>query len=212
VRLSAIACLRHDRRTTAQLTLFPGTRERTAGATDCVWPLSRIAAFVGVSGVYTPDDPELLLHFERQGLSRAVVHAIMEAGLTGARAHEALPRASPASLALGPLAAAVPSLPPVMLCHGTADKSAPATQSAAFGAALRASGASHVMERYYQGKSHTDPFLEDPIAGGSDALLEDILTMAFHGQAGAGAPHAWPVFPRMLPDAIIQMARRCIPF
>jgi prenylcysteine alpha-carboxyl methylesterase len=177
-----------------------------------VWPLSRIAAFVGVSGVYTPDDPELLLHFERQGLSRAVVHAIMEAGLTGARAHEALPRASPASLALGPLAAAVPSLPPVMLCHGTADKSAPATQSAAFGAALRASGASHVMERYYQGKSHTDPFLEDPIAGGSDALLEDILTMAFHGQAGAGAPHAWPVFPRMLPDAIIQMARRCIPF
>ena len=163
--------------------------------------MSRIAAFVGVSGVYTPDDPQLLLHFERQGLSRAVVHA-----------HEALPRASPASLALGPLAAAVPSLPPVMLCHGTADKSAPATQSSAFGAALRASGASHVMERYYQGKSHTDPFLEDPIAGGSDALLEDILTMAFHGQAGTGAPHAWPVFPRMLPDAIIQMARRCIPF
>jgi len=99
-----------------------------------------------------------------------------------------------------------------MLCHGTADKSAPASQSAAFATALRAAGAAHVTERYYEGKSHTDPFLEDPIAGGSDALLEDILSMAFHGSADSGGVHAWPVFPRMLPDSIIRLARRCIPF
>lgn len=189
-------------------------RERTQSGVDhALWPLSRIAGFVGVSGVYTPDDPQLLLHFERQGLSRAVVHAIMEAGLTGARAQEALPLASPASLALGPCAAAVPRLPPVLLCHGTADRSSPAAQSSAFAAALRASGAGTVAERYYQGKSHTDPFLEDPIAGGSDPLLEDVLAMAFYGTPDAAPQHAtWPVFPRMLPDAIIQMARRCIPF
>lgn len=176
------------------------------------WPVSGLAGFVGVSGVYTPDDDALLDHFQAKGLYKEVVWSIMEAGMSGARAAEALPRASPVTLlradAATSCALAAPSLPRVTLCHGTADASAPASQSAAFAAALRAAGASSVHERYYPGKSHTDPFLEDPIEGGSDALLEDILGLA-HGEA---APRIWPRFPRMLPAPLVQLARRCIPF
>jgi prenylcysteine alpha-carboxyl methylesterase len=187
---------------------------------------------VGVSGVYSPDDPLLLEHFESKGLYKEVMWSIMEAGLSGARAATALPRASPVALLLGGVPpppygdadaapdgarvgasfadAAAALLPPVTLCHGGADASSPASQSARFAAALRSAGALRVEERYYPGKSHTDPFLEDPILGGEDALLEDILTLA-HG-AGGPPPGGWPTFPRMLPRAVVALARRCIPF
>ncbi len=181
---------------------------------------------MGVSGVYSPHDPALLDHFESKGLYKEIMWAIMEAGLSGARAAEALPRASPVALLSGAVlpprggsgasyaAAAAALLPCVTLCHGTADASSPASQSAAFAAALRGAGVapSRVEERYYPGKSHTDPFLEDPILGGEDALLQDILALA-HGDAPHGAPPpVWPRFPRMLPRAVVALARRCIPF
>jgi prenylcysteine alpha-carboxyl methylesterase len=192
---------------------------------------------VGVSGVYSPDDPLLLEHFESKGLNKEVMWSIMEAGLSGARAATALPRASPVALLLGGVlppdaapdgassgagsgtgtpcagsctfaAAAAALMPPVTLCHGGADASSPASQSARFAAALRGAGAARVEERYYPGKSHTDPFLEDPILGGEDALLEDILALAHGAPPGA----TWPRFPRMLPRAVVALARRCIPF
>jgi len=168
---------------------------------------------VGVSGVYSPDDPALLDHFESKGLYKEVVWAIMDAGLCGSRAADALPRASPCALLAGAVADFAPGpaaarLPPVTLCHGECDASSPASQSARFAAALRAAGAPAVSERYYPGKSHTDPFLEDPILGGQDALLEDILDLAHGGPPGA----TWPRFPRMLPRPVIMLARRCIPF
>lgn len=159
--------------------------------------------------------------------------AIMEAGLSGARAGEALPRSSPLAVVLTQQfqdAGAAALLPPVLLCHGTADASTPASQSEAFGSALRLAGLAKVeartpglrgrgsdtqrgalgtlrvpvcisrqavqwfskggsqsdlpsrrpQERYYQGKSHTDPFLEDPILGGRDELLDDV-TAIVHG-------------------------------
>jgi len=112
-----------------------------------------------------------------------------------------------------PAPSAASLLPRVTLCHGTADSSAPPGQSRALAAALRAAGATRVEERYYEGKSHTDPFLEDPILGGADALLEDILALA-HGREGGGVAGgaAWPRFRRMLPAPIVRLARRCTPF
>lgn len=109
--------------------------------------------------------------------------AIMEAGLSGARAGEALPRSSPLAVVLTQHfqdMGAAALLPPVLLCHGTADASTPASQSEAFGSALRLAGLAKVEERYYQGKTHTDPFLEDPILGGRDELLDDV-TAVVHG-------------------------------
>jgi prenylcysteine alpha-carboxyl methylesterase len=214
------------------------------------WPLSALRGFVGVSGVYTPDDPATLAHFESRGLSRRVVWAIMEAGISGERAEAALRRASPVALLRAAAAelefdhsveSPVESvdeggspgetqwhtaqqvspakrtfatlLPRVTLCHGTGDASSPFGQSVSFAAALRDAGLSGVDERYYEGKSHTDPFLEDPILGGKDALLEDVLGLVHAGEGGEeGGGKEWPTYQRMLPLAVVQLARRCTPF
>jgi len=170
------------------------------------------AAFVGVSGVYSPDCPALLDHFATKGLDRPIVWAIMEAGLTGKNS-EALLRASPCALLEGAVpgfdpAALAAALPPVLLCHGAADASAPASQSTRLAAALRGAGCAEVTERYYEGKTHTDPFLEDPILGGEDELVADVLRAVYGGHA---APPR-QVFPRMLPRAVVALARRCTPF
>jgi acetyl esterase/lipase len=44
------------------------------------WSPSSLAGFVGVSGVYNPDDQGLVNHFHRRGLHKEVFHSIMEAG------------------------------------------------------------------------------------------------------------------------------------
>lgn len=185
----------------------PAAAAAAAAAAPRLSPRS-FARFVGISGVYTPDDPLLLDHFERRGLDRPLLYAIMEAGLDGRRAAAALPAASPVAQLRAPGAAAwAARLPGVTLLHGGADASAPPSQSAALAAALRAAGRppSSVAELYYEGKTHTDPFLEDPVLGGRDVLMEDLLRLV-------GAPPPWPVFRRMQPAASVRLARRCIPF
>jgi prenylcysteine alpha-carboxyl methylesterase len=47
------------------------------------WSPSSLAGFVGVSGVYNPDDQGLVNHFHRRGLHKEVFHSIMEAGYSG---------------------------------------------------------------------------------------------------------------------------------
>lgn len=169
-----------------------------------------MAGFVGVSGVYAPDDWRLVEHFHSKGLYREVFWSIMEAGLSGSRAGEALPRASPVAILRDPGAA--PGLaaaqPPVLLCHGSADQSAPPSQSAAYAAALRTAGVA-VTERYYPGKTHTDPFVTDPVLGGRDALLEDIVAFVRRGEATRVDP---PVLPALLPKPLVDVARMMVPF
>lgn len=119
-----------------------------------------IAGFIGISGVYTPEDPELQRFFEHKGMDASVMHSIMGAGLTCGPPYtpSMMERASPVAV----LSAAAPAtrqacalLPPILLCHGTNDNSSPRGQTAAFAAALRAAGASSVTEQYYEGKTHT---------------------------------------------------------
>lgn len=83
---------------------------------------------------------------------------------------------------------------PIALFHGTADKTVDWEQSREFAANLRAAGASYVVERYYQGKSHTDPILEDPLslddplgAARDDPLLADLLQLVTSKPGGSAA-------------------------
>lgn len=174
------------------------------------WSPSSLAGFVGVSGVYSPDDQSLVDHFHRRGLHREVFHSIMEAGYSGARAEEALPRASPCAILRDQ--AGVPGLisrqPPVLLCHGSADTSAPPSESAKFATALRVAGVAEVTEKYYPGKTHTDPFVTDPILGGHDALLEDIVAFVRKGERALKLP----ALPRLLPKLLVDIARTMVPF
>jgi len=103
------------------------------------WSPRDLAGFVGISGVYAPDDRALAEHFNRKGLHKEVFWSIMEAGYSGARAEEALPRASPCAM-LRDIPGVASSLPAVLLCHGNADGSAPPSESARFAEALRAAG------------------------------------------------------------------------
>ena len=68
--------------------------------------------------------------------------------------------------------------PPTALFHGTEDKTVCCTQSTGLARQLRANGAPSVVEHYFEGKTHTDPILEDPLSSGTDVddpLLEQVL-------------------------------------
>ena len=169
------------------------------------WSPGAISRFIGISGVYAPDDDALVEHVHRQGLYKNVFWSIMEAGFSGARAREALPRASPVSIIRErDVRENVRIIPPVMLCHGEADTSAPPAQSKMFAAALRSVGIA-VEERYYAGKTHTDPFVTDPILG-RDVLLDDITNYIFGRRL--------PPFDEkpLVPRVFVALARLVVPF
>lgn len=173
------------------------------------WPLSAVYSFVGISGVYTPEDKALIEHMNEKGLYKEVFWSIMEAGLTGSRGDEALARASPVQAVKGAAfrrSGAAALLPPIHLVHGDADVSALPSQSTAFAAALREAGATVACERYYPGKTHTSPFIEDPISGGEDALLRDVV------RAVHGADFELPARPALLPRVLVRIAELSIPF
>jgi len=100
----------------------------------------------------------------------------------------------------------------VSLGDGAADTSAPPQQSAAFASALRDAGV-RVAERYYPGKTHTDPFVTDPILGGHDELLEDIVAFIRGGCGGEPEVRVrLPALPALLPRALVAIARTMVPF
>lgn len=179
---------------------------REQRAVPNAWSPAAVSKFIGISGVYAPDDAALIEHVHRQGLYKNVFWSIMEAGFTGARAAEALPRASPVSITRErDVRENVRIIPPVMLCHGEADTSAPPEQSKMFARALRSIGVS-VDERYYPDKTHTDPFVTDPILG-RDVLLDDITDSIF-GRKLPSFVDERPLVPKLLVD----IARTFVPF
>jgi prenylcysteine alpha-carboxyl methylesterase len=217
--LAAVALLRQ---TEWQRSEYPGYGTASSSSVGApapgAWSPKQLAGFVGVSGVYSPDDPSLVEHFDRKGLYREVFYAIMEAGFSGSRAFEALPRSSPCAIVRefeskepGVVAE---TMPPTLLCHGQADTSAPPSESAKFAEALRKCGVSRVLEKYYPGKTHTDPFVTDPILGGRDALAEDIskFVRGVDGEDGVRAFAEGETSPPLMPRFLVSVARTMVPF
>ncbi|CAN4124719.1 unnamed protein product [Withania somnifera] len=166
------------------------------------WSVSQIKAYFGLSGGY--NFLKLVDHFHSRGLYRSIVLSIMEG-------EQGLRRYSPEVMAQDPNAKnAVSLLPPVVLFHGTADYSIPCDSSKSFADTLKALGvkAECIL---YEGKTHTDMFLQDPMRGGMDDLLDDLITMILGDDSETIRANSTPT-KRLVPEFMLKMARSVSPF
>ncbi|MCE3051537.1 putative isoprenylcysteine alpha-carbonyl methylesterase icmel1 [Datura stramonium] len=166
------------------------------------WSVSQIKAYFGLSGGY--NFLKLVDHFHSRGLYRSIFLSIMEG-------EQGLRRYSPEVMAQDPNAKdAVSLLPPIVLFHGTADYSIPCDSSKSFADTLKSLGvkAECIL---YEGKTHTDLFLQDPMRGGIDDMLNDLITM-IHGDNSETIRANSSPRKRLVPEFMLKMARSVSPF
>jgi prenylcysteine alpha-carboxyl methylesterase len=133
---------------------------------EITWELKNIRSFIGISGPYNIEASMELFH--RHGFDRSIVERIMDhkiAYYSPSLRFYAKKKLSKHNF--------FKDFPPVYLFHGTADKTCPWNSSDQFLDALETCGIK-VSAKYFKGKTHTDPILEDPISG-DDFLLLDII-------------------------------------
>ncbi|CAN0870425.1 Probable isoprenylcysteine alpha-carbonyl methylesterase ICMEL1 [Linum grandiflorum] len=178
--------------------------KETGVGENITWSVSQIKAYFGLSGGYNLFN--LVDYFHSRGLYRSIFLSIMEG-------EESLRRFSPEVLAEDPtLRNAVSLLPPVVLFHGTADYSIPSEASTSFAETLKRSGV-RAEAITYEGKTHTDLFLQDPMRGGKDQMFEDLVSIIHSGDAEAEAKDkVAPPRRRLVPEFLLQLARKVSPF
>ena len=68
----------------------------------------------------------------------------------------------------------------------------------------------------YEGKSHTDLFLQDPMRGGRDAVLEDICSVmretSHNDDGNKGNYDPRRLQRRMVPEILLKLAHKISPF
>jgi len=152
-------------------------------------PLCRLRSFVGISGTYNVADQ--VDHFHGRGLYRSLLFSIM--GASAAEGRNSLDSCSAQALILqyhednaaspsqSSLEMSSPSLaallPRIVLMHGTEDRSIPPVAAAAFADALEHVGAT-VTLKLLEGKTHVDPIVLDPLRGGRDVCVEELVGLA----------------------------------
>ncbi|KAK7360742.1 hypothetical protein VNO77_02751 [Canavalia gladiata] len=168
------------------------------------WSLSQIKAYFGLSGGYNLFN--LIDHFHSRGLYRSVFLSIMEG-------EESLQRFSPEVMIQDPnIGNAASLLPPIVLFHGTGDYSIPSDASKSFAETLKRLGVT-AESILYEGKTHTDVFLQDPMRGGKDDMFEDLVAYIHSGDADARARDATaPPRRRLVPECMLKMAHNISPF
>ncbi|KAL3657538.1 hypothetical protein V7S43_017505 [Phytophthora oleae] len=182
-------------------------------AQPITWNLRQVRSFIGISGPYNMEAS--IATFHRHGFDRAVVERIM--------AHR-LAYYSPSLrlLALSELPsrtrhALLEDFPPCFLFHGMADKTVSYRSSEQLTAALQSCDIP-VSTRFFEGKTHTDPIIEDPIIG-DDFLLDDVMA-ALRTRAPidpiTGKPRyelgLRPQEKRYYPKRLVRVARKINPF
>ncbi|KAM1214606.1 hypothetical protein ACFX2I_011115 [Malus domestica] len=168
------------------------------------WSLSQIKAYFGLSGGYNLLN--LVDHFHRRGLYRSIFLGIMEG-------EQSLQRFSPELMIQDQnVRNAASLLPPIILFHGTADYSIPSDASKNFAETLQRLGVT-AESILYEGKTHTDLFLQDPMRGGRDDMFEDLVAIIHEGDLEALAKDAVaPPRRRLVPECMLKLAHRVSPF
>ncbi|XP_057415997.1 probable isoprenylcysteine alpha-carbonyl methylesterase ICMEL1 isoform X2 [Lotus japonicus] len=178
-------------------------KEAGEGESTC-WSLSQIKAYFGLSGGYNLFN--LVDHFHSRGLYRSIFVSIMEG-------EESLRRFSPEVMVQDPnFGNAVSLLPPTVLFHGTGDYSIPSDASKSFAETLKRVGVK-AESILYEGKTHTDVFLQDPMRGGQDDMFDDLVGYIHAGDAEALAKDAVaPPRRRLVPECMLKLAHCVSPF
>ncbi|KAJ3695318.1 hypothetical protein LUZ60_000695 [Juncus effusus] len=168
------------------------------------WSVSQIKAYFGLSGGYNLHN--LVDHFHERGLYKRIFLSIMEGEL-------GLQRFSPEIIAKESNDKAISLLPPIILFHGTDDYSIPSSASEEFAEVLKKAGA-QVRLVLYEGKTHTDLFLQDPLRGGRDELVEDVVGTIHSINSTVPVPNntVIPKPRRLVPEWQLQLARQISPF
>ncbi|KAH9558467.1 hypothetical protein CY35_06G010600 [Sphagnum magellanicum] len=184
--------------------IMQAEKEYFEDPTKIVWRASQLRAYLALSGGFNL--LKLVEHFHQRGLYRSLFLSVMEG-------EASLPLFSPEIMVMNPsFRPAVPLLPPITLFHGMADFSIPYEASVTFGEALQLVGAK-VSTILYPDKTHTDLFLQDPMRGGKDKLLGDILSIVFADDEEAKAEDAVTMMRRRLvPEILLQLGRKVSPF
>lgn len=187
----------------ASCTLIQQAMKQAAGETTS-WSVSQIKSYFGLSGGYNLFN--LVDHFHSRGLYRSIFLSVMEG-------EESLYQYSPEVMVKDSnMRTAVSILPPIILFHGTDDYSIPSEASTSFAETLRSLGAQSEAI-LYEGKNHTDLFLQDPMRGGRDDMFEDLIHLIHAGDAEALAKDLnFPPRRRLVPECMLRLARRVSPF
>jgi prenylcysteine alpha-carboxyl methylesterase len=167
------------------------------------WNPHHLKGYVGVSGAYNL--VSLADHLHKRGLYKKLFCSIM----AGPKGNPMLAEFSPSLVAetqLTPAAAAV--LPPMLILHGGADKSVPIENAREYILSLYKAGVpeSKCILKEYVGKTHTQPIIEDPMRGGRDELMDEVLKMIRGGRECVNLQFA------MMPSVLIDIATWICPF
>ncbi|CAI5723029.1 unnamed protein product [Peronospora destructor] len=182
-------------------------------AQPITWKLRQVRSYIGISGPYNMEAS--IATFHRHGFDRAVVERIMAHRL--AYYSPSLRLLALSELPFHTRKELMEDFPPCFLFHGTADKTVSYRSSEQLTAALRSCSAK-VSTRYFEGKTHTDPIIEDPIVG-DDFLLDDVMA-ALKAQAPNDPITGKPYFElgmrpqerRYYPKVLMRLARKVNPF
>ncbi|GLT73120.1 hypothetical protein SLA2020_449990 [Shorea laevis] len=188
----------------AACTLVEQTIKEAGEGENISWSVSQIKAYIGLSGGYNLLN--LVDHFHSRGLYRKIFLSIMEG-------EESLRRFSPEVMVQDTnIRRAASLLPPIILFHGIADYSIPSDSSKSFAETLRRLGVKSEAI-LYEGKTHTDLFLQDPMRGGRDEMFEDVVAIIHAGDDNARAKDAVaPRRRRLVPEFMLKLARSVSPF
>jgi len=129
------------------------------------WNPKKIRAYIGVSGAFNLI--ALQDHLDARGLPRDMFSKIMS---------DSLVEFSPTLIVKDLAEAVVRYLPPMTLFHGTADQSVPVDNAVQFCKTMKEAGGRCKLSLYH-GKNHTEPIVQDPMRGGRDTLMDDVLSV-----------------------------------
>ncbi|XP_075498680.1 isoprenylcysteine alpha-carbonyl methylesterase ICME-like isoform X1 [Primulina tabacum] len=172
------------------------------------WSVSQMNAYFGLSGGYIDryNLPKLVDHFHSRGLYRSIFLSIMEG-------QKSLEQFSPEMILQNPSSKnAISLLPRIVLFHGTSDYSIPSDASKMFVETLQKEGVRADLI-LYDGKTHTDLFLQDPLRGGKDKLFDDLVALIHADDEEALARDALaPPKRRFVPEILLRLGRQVSPF